>query len=373
MESSSPFFVYHGKISIQHSVSTTKVCKEGFQTVLYGRPCVAPFWAGSGLGTPSLIFPPLFSFTDVSSLPSIVLPQQTQVVLGFTPGWHQFPSHLSGGVPGVTPGCLPPLSPPLPPPSGSSFPPRLPSLPYAPSLASIIIDLGLQDPRMHHQQFLQLPPRVRTAIVSWSHLPSDNFMHVQELEAHTDGSATMTDQWPQIPSSAGWSIVLVARDIQGKPWFLGALWGPLSILPSSKYFLGASRPTSPVAEMSAPSALLLMLRATHMVLPLRCYTDSTNTAAHINTLQKATGGPRLVNNYAKTLDGTDFRHHLRLFIIRATLAFPPNECADVTANMGRKAINLPQAIAQILTSGGPTPPMPDPPQFIALSDALYWT
>ena len=125
--------------------------------------------------------------------------------------------------------------------------------------------------------------------------------------------------------------------------------------------------------MSAPLALLLMLRATHIVLPLRCYTDSTNTAAHINTLQKATAEPRLVTDYAKKLDGTDFRHHLRLFIIRATLAFPPNECADVTANMGRKAINLPQAIAHILTSAGPTPPMPDPPQFIELSDALCWT
>ena len=55
------------------------------------------------------------------------------------------------------------------------------------------------------------------------------------------------------------------------------------------------------------------------------------------------------------------------------IGFPPNECADVTANMGRKAINLPQTIGQILASAGPTPPMPDPPQIIALSDALYWT
>ena len=58
--------------------------------------------------------------------------------------------------------------------------------------------------------------------------------------------------------------------------------------------LGATRPTSPVAEMSAPLILLLLLRATHIVLPLRCYTDSTNTAGHINTLQRATAVPVLV-------------------------------------------------------------------------------
>ena len=226
--SSRPFFAYHGKICIQHSVAATKVCKEGFQTFLYGWSCAAPILAVSGLGTSS---PPLFPSSPPPSLPqslSSFQPPQRQAVPGVTPDW--LPSLIppSGGVLGVTPSCLPPFPSSLPPPSRSPSPSRLPSLPYVPSLASIIIDLGLRDPRMHHQQFLQLPLRVRTAIFAWNHLPINNCTQVQELEAHTDGSATMTEQWPQIPSSAGWSIVLFARDIHAKPWFLGALWGPVA-------------------------------------------------------------------------------------------------------------------------------------------------
>ena len=189
------------------------------------------------------------------------------------------------------PASLSPSSSPLFP---SLLPSRLPCLPYVPSLASIIIDLGLRGPRLYYQQFAQLPLRVRTAIYAWNPLPCHNFTTVHELEAHTDGSATMTDQWPQVPSTAGWNIVVFARDVQGIPWLLGALWGPVATLTTSCYFLGATRPTSPVAEMSAPLILLLRLRAIHIVLPLRCYTDSTNTAGHINTLQKATAEPVLV-------------------------------------------------------------------------------
>ena len=112
------------------------------------------------------------------------------------------------------PASLSPSSSPLFP---SLLPSRLPCLPYVPSLASVIIDLGLRGPRLYHQQFAQLPLRARTAIYAWNPLPCHNFTTVHELEAHTDGSATMTDQWPQVPSTAGWNIVVFARDVQGIP------------------------------------------------------------------------------------------------------------------------------------------------------------
>ena len=55
-------------------------------------------------------------------------------------------------------------------------------LPYVPSLASIISDLGLRDPRCHHLQFAKLSLRVREAIYSWNPLPHCNFTPVEDLE-----------------------------------------------------------------------------------------------------------------------------------------------------------------------------------------------
>ena len=69
MESSSPFFVYHGKISIQHSVSTTKVCKEGFHTVLSGGRAMRPFGRAAVLAHPvSSCLPSSLSLTCPPSL-----------------------------------------------------------------------------------------------------------------------------------------------------------------------------------------------------------------------------------------------------------------------------------------------------------------
>ena len=80
----------------------------------------------------------------------------------------------------------------------------------------------------------------------------------------------MTGTWPLRPHSAGWGIVFFARDQHGRPWFLGALGGPVATSAKSHFFLGAKRATSPVAELTAPLVLLILLRASHISLPLCC-------------------------------------------------------------------------------------------------------
>ena len=56
------------------------------------------------------------------------------------------------------------------------------------------------------------------------------------------------------------SFFAVRQD--GARRFLGALWGPVDVNVSSQYFLGATRPTIPVAELTAITIVLMLLRHT---------------------------------------------------------------------------------------------------------------
>jgi len=74
---------------------------------------------------------------------------------------------------------------------------------------------------------------------------------VDHLEVHTDGSAVLQNGWPAVPISAGWGAVFFAVRGDGSRRLLGALWGPVDVSDTSPYFLGARRPTIPVAELTA--------------------------------------------------------------------------------------------------------------------------
>ena len=83
------------------------------------------------------------------------------------------------------------------------------------------------------------------------------------LEVHTDGSAVLRNGWPAVPISAGWGAIFFAVREDGSRRILGALWGPFDVCETSRYFLGAIRPMIPVAELTAITVVIMLLRQAH--------------------------------------------------------------------------------------------------------------
>ena len=54
----------------------------------------------------------------------------------------------------------------------------------------------------------------------------------------------------------------------------GGVWGPVETDPAVQLFFGASRPTSPAAEVTAIASVLRMLRAARFSIPLTIFSDS---------------------------------------------------------------------------------------------------
>ena len=63
-------------------------------------------------------------------------------------------------------------------------------------------------------------------------------------------------------------------DASGVWRLAGGVWGPVETDPAAQLFLGASRPTSPVAEVTAIASVLRMLRAARVSIPLTILPDS---------------------------------------------------------------------------------------------------
>ena len=115
-----------------------------------------------------------------------------------------------------------------------------------------------------------LQPEILDQISSW---PSAQAHGCEEFTAYTDGSACMTRAWPRLAAEAGWGAVIFAVDASGAWSLAGNAWGPVETDPAGLLFLGASRPTSPVAEVTAIASVLGMLRAARMSIPLIVLSD----------------------------------------------------------------------------------------------------
>ena len=84
----------------------------------------------------------------------------------------------------------------------------------------------------------------------------------------------MTRAWPRLAAEAGWGAVIFAVDASGVWKLAGGVWGPVETDPAAQLFFGASRPTSPVAEVTTIASVLRMLRAARVSIPLTILSDS---------------------------------------------------------------------------------------------------
>ena len=86
--------------------------------------------------------------------------------------------------------------------------------------------------------------------------------------------ACMTRAWPRLAAEAGWGAVIIAVDESGVWRLAGGIWRPVETDPAAQLFLGASRPTSPVAEVTAIAGVLRMLRAARVSISFTILSDS---------------------------------------------------------------------------------------------------
>ena len=113
-----------------------------------------------------------------------------------------------------------------------------------------------------------LQPEVLEKISRWPSAHAHGDEACTQLIAYMDGSACMTRAWPRLAAEAGWGAVIFAVDASGVWKLAGGTWGPVETDPAAQLFLGASRPTSPVAEVTAIASVLRMLRAARVSIPL---------------------------------------------------------------------------------------------------------
>ena len=106
-----------------------------------------------------------------------------------------------------------------------------------------------------------LGQEVRQKWDSWRTLGDEEV--VRELVVFTDGAATMAKPWPRKVVSAGWSAISLCpargAGLEGGSYaWLGALYGPVDTDPDGDGHMGAMRPSSPTAELTAMMAALAL-------------------------------------------------------------------------------------------------------------------
>ena len=129
-----------------------------------------------------------------------------------------------------------------------------------------------------------LPPQCQAEVAQWRSEPHSAEDEVVALRIFTDGSAVLEQAGlGKICAHAGWSVVVFGevRAAGGDPEliFLGAVWGPVVTDPLAVGWLGAGRPTAPVAECSAVLVALQLCRVAGCRLPTEVRSDCTHALA----------------------------------------------------------------------------------------------
>ena len=141
--------------------------------------------------------------------------------------------------------------------------------------------------------------------------------------------------WPAVPISAGWGAVFFAVREDGSRWLLGALWGPVDVSDTSQYFLGAGRPTIPVAELTAITVVIMLLRHVQFSGTLSWGTDSLYALGIMTMGHGAAAECKFVNRASREVRVAKASWNLRGYHTPSHIGFPPHECADALARMGR--------------------------------------
>ena len=154
---------------------------------------------------------------------------------------------------------------------------------------------------------------------------------------------------------------------------LGALWGPVSVQQGNPYFVGATRPTIPVAELSTITHCLRMLRMASFMGTVVWGTDSMYALGIILGDMAASTEAALVRCARLEATYAVREWRLRGHHTPSHIGFPPNECADVIAMMGRLQLRLSAAVETMLMTVINRIPVEYQRETFSLFQALQWT
>ena len=145
---------------------------------------------------------------------------------------------------------------------------------------------------------------------------------------------------PAVPISAGWGAVFFAVKPDGSRRSFGALWEPVDVSGTSHYCLGATRPTIPVAELTAITVVLMLLRQIQFQGSVSWGTDSLYALGIMMLGHGAAAECNFVSRARKEARAAKAFWNLKGFHTPSHIGFPPNECADVLALLGRLRVRL---------------------------------
>ena len=159
----------------------------------------------------------------------------------------------------------------------------------------------------------------------------------------------------------------------GSRRFLGALWGPVDVCETSQYFLCATRPTIPVAELTAITVVLMLLRQVQVHGTVAWGTDSLYALGIMLLGHGAASECMFVSRARKEARAAKASWNLKGFHTPSHMGFPPNECAEVLALTGRLRVKLCEFVAISITHSVPPDLTPAAPVTFSIVDALDWT
>ena len=191
------------------------------------------------------------------------------------------------------------------------------------------------------------------------------------IKSHTDGSACMTGAWPRLAAEAGRGAVITAVDASGVWSSAGGAWGPVETDPAAQLFLGAFRPTSPVAEVYCHRERVEDASGGSSVHPFdRSRTRSmrwesswaitlpcrSSRWSKLHVARRDTAGNALASRAATRLH---------------TRGLPATMPVDRLAEAGRRRPKVPEGAAALISCAQPILPEPGP-RSVALADRIFW-
>ena len=121
--------------------------------------------------------------------------------------------------------------------------------------------------------------------------------------------------------------------------------GTIAVSETSQYCLGATRPKIPVAELTAITVVLMLLRQVQFQGSVAWGTDSLYALGIMTLGHGAAAECKFVSRARKEARAAKASWNLKGFHTPSHIGFPPNECADVPALLGRLRDSLSQCVA----------------------------